>query len=52
MMGWDGDGTRTVEAMNPQAVLGVVGDSPVVHQVAQEAIERLRHALDSLAANA
>ena len=44
------DGTSTVEAMDPEAALGLVGDNPVIADVAHEARARLRHALDALAA--
>ncbi|HEV7215732.1 MAG TPA: DUF302 domain-containing protein [Chloroflexota bacterium] len=33
----NGDGMSTVEALNLQAALGIVGDSPVIADVAQEA---------------
>ena len=42
------DGTSTVEAMDPQAALGLVGDNPAVVEVAAEARDRLRQALDAL----
>ena len=42
------DGTSTVEAMDPQAALGLVGDDPTVAEVAREARVRLLKALDSL----
>jgi uncharacterized protein (DUF302 family) len=42
------DGTSTVEAMDPQAALGLVGDNPAIVQVASEARDRLRRALDAL----
>ena len=42
------DGTSTVEAMDPQAALGLVGDDPTVAEVAREAGARLRTALDRL----
>jgi uncharacterized protein (DUF302 family) len=42
------DGTSTVEAMDPQAALSLVGDNPVIAEVAREAGARLRTALDSL----
>lgn len=45
------DGTSTVEAMDPQAALGLVGDNPVIAEVAAEARARLRRALDTLAAS-
>jgi len=46
----NGDGTSTVEAMDPEAALGLVGDNPVIADVAHEARARLRRALDALAA--
>jgi uncharacterized protein (DUF302 family) len=42
------DGTSTVEAMDPQAALGLVGDNPAIAEVAREARARLRQALDTL----
>jgi len=42
------DGTSTVEAMDPQAALGLVGDNPAIAEVAREAGARLRMALDRL----
>jgi uncharacterized protein (DUF302 family) len=42
------DGTSTVEAMDPQAALSLVGDNPVIAEVAREAHVRLRKALDML----
>jgi uncharacterized protein (DUF302 family) len=45
------DGTSTVEAMDPQAALGLVGANPAVAEVASEARARLRQALDALSAN-
>jgi uncharacterized protein (DUF302 family) len=42
------DGTSTVEAMDPQAALGLVGDNPAIVQVASEARDRLKRALDAL----
>jgi uncharacterized protein (DUF302 family) len=42
------DGTSTVEAMDPQAALGLVGDNPTIAEVASEARNRLRRALDAL----
>jgi uncharacterized protein (DUF302 family) len=38
------DGTSTVEAMDPQAALALVGDNPAVVEVALEARARLRRA--------
>jgi len=43
------DGTSTVEAMDPQAALGLVGDNPAIVEVASEARARLRRAIDALA---
>ncbi len=45
------DGTSTVEAMDPQAALGLVGNNPAVVEVASEARARLRRAIDALAAD-
>jgi uncharacterized protein (DUF302 family) len=45
------DGTSTVEAMDPRAALGLVGDNPVIAEVAEEARARLRRALDTLTAS-
>jgi uncharacterized protein (DUF302 family) len=42
------DGTSTVEAMDPQAALGLVGDNPAIAEVAREAAARLRTALGRL----
>ena len=42
------DGTSTVEAMDPQAALSLVGDNPTIAEVASEARTRLRRALDAL----
>lgn len=44
----NGDGSSTVEALNPQAALGIVGDNPLVAEVARDAMERLRQVVDSL----
>src|SRR5262245_22134657 len=40
------DGTSTVEAMDPQAALGLVGDNTAISEVAQEAGGELRKAHD------
>ena len=40
------DGTSTIEAMDPQAALGLVGDNPAIAEVAAEARTRLRRAGD------
>jgi uncharacterized protein (DUF302 family) len=42
------DGTSTVEALDPEAVLGIMGDNPAIAEVAHEAKARLRSALDAL----
>jgi uncharacterized protein (DUF302 family) len=47
----NGDGTSTVEALDPEAALGIVGDfgdQPEIAAVARDASARLREALDSL----
>jgi len=44
----NGDGTSTVEALDPEAALGIVGDNPAIATVAREAGARLRRAVDSL----
>ena len=44
------DGTSTVEAMDPQAALGLVGDNRVIAEVTWEARARLQRALDALTA--
>lgn len=44
----NGDGTSTVEAMNPEAALGLVGDNPAIAEVAREATTRLRLVIDRL----
>ena len=48
----NGDGTSTVEAMNPEAALGIAGDSPAVAEVAREATRLLRQAVDRLGGTA
>jgi len=45
------DGTSTVEAMNPQAALGIAGDNAAVSEVAQEATRRLRDVVAQLSAS-
>lgn len=42
------DGTSSVEAMDPQAALSLVGNNPDIAEVAREAGTRLRAALDRL----
>lgn len=46
----NGDGTSTVEALDPDAALGIVGDNPTIATVAREAQARLRRVVDSLGA--
>ena len=40
------DGTSTIEAMDPQAALSLVGDNPAIAEVASEARARLKRALE------
>ncbi len=44
----NGDGTSSVEAMDPEAALGIVGDNPLVAEVARDAKGRLERALGRL----
>ena len=44
----NGDGTSSVEAMDPEAALGIVGDNPLVAEVARDAKARLHKAIGSL----
>jgi uncharacterized protein (DUF302 family) len=44
----NGDDTSTVEVMDPEAALGLVGDNPAIAEVAREARTRLQHALHAL----
>lgn len=44
----NGDGTSTVEALDPEAALGIVGDNAAIASVAHEAGALLRRAVDSL----
>ncbi|MDQ2828876.1 MAG: DUF302 domain-containing protein [Chloroflexota bacterium] len=46
----NGDDTSTVEALDPEAALGIVGDNPAIATVAREARARLRRVVDSLGA--
>ena len=48
----NGDGTSAVEALDPEAALGIVGDNPAIATVAREAAVRLHRALDRLGASA
>jgi uncharacterized protein (DUF302 family) len=45
----NGDRTSTIEVMDPEAVLGMVGDNPAIGEIAHEAAARLHRAVDSLA---
>ena len=45
----NGDGTSTVEAMDPEAALAIVGDNPALADVAREAKVRLQEALAAIA---
>ena len=42
------DGTSSVEAMDPEAALGIVGDNAAIAAVAREARNLLRNAVDAL----
>jgi len=44
----NGDGSSTVEVMDPEAALGLVGDNPDIAAVAREAGVRLRQVVDAL----
>ncbi len=44
------DGTSTVEALDPEAALSIVGPEPAIVDVARDAKARLRKAVDSLSA--
>ena len=47
---YESDGGQcVVAAVDPDSMLGVVGDNAVVAEVAQDAKNRLQHALDSIA---
>jgi len=48
----NGDETSTVEAMDPVAALGLVGDNPAIAEVARQAQARLRRAIDAIAPTA
>ena len=43
------DGQCVVAAVNPDSMLGVVGDNPVVAEVARDARSRLQRALETIA---
>jgi uncharacterized protein (DUF302 family) len=45
----NGDGTSTVEAMDPEAALALVGDNTAIAEVAHEARARLGRAIDAVA---
>ncbi len=38
----NGDGTSTVEVMDPEAALGIVGENPVIAEVARETKARFK----------
>ena len=44
----NGDGTSTVEALDPEAALGIVGGNAAITAVAREARRRVRAMIDSL----
>jgi len=44
----NGDGTSTIQALDPEAALGIVGNQPAIAAVAREATVRLRQAMDSV----
>ena len=44
----NGDGTSSVEAMDPEAALNLVGDNPTVREVASDAKTRLQKVMVSL----
>ena len=44
----NGDGTSSVEAMDPEAALSLVGDNPTVREVASDAKARLQKVMVSL----
>lgn len=46
----NGDGTSTVEALDPEAALRIMGENPALAAVASEAKARLQRALDTLRA--
>jgi uncharacterized protein (DUF302 family) len=46
----NGDGTSRVEAMDPEAALGLVGNNPEVAEVAREARSRLKRAIEAVTA--
>ena len=48
----NGDGTSTVEALDPEAALGIVGDNAAIAEVAREAKGRLQQALARLRSEA
>ena len=47
---YESDGGQcVVAAVDPDSMLGVVGDNPAIAEVARDAKNRLQHALDSIA---
>lgn len=47
----NGDGTSSVEALDPEAALGIVGDNPVIVTVARDAKARLQRVVHNLGAD-
>ncbi len=47
----NGDGTSSVEALDPEAALGIVGDNPVIATVARDAKARLQRVVHNLGAD-
>ena len=44
----NGDGTSTVEALDPEAALAIIGDNPTIAEIAREAKVRLTKVIDAL----
>ncbi len=47
----NGDGTSSVEALDPEAALGIVGDNPAIATVARDAKARLQRVVHNLGAD-
>ncbi len=47
----NGDGTSSVEALDPEAALGIVGDNPAIATVARDAKVRLQRVVHNLGAD-
>jgi len=47
----NGDGTSSVEALDPEAALGIVGDNPAITTVARDAKARLQRVVHNLGAD-